>query len=94
MQFKRNKFGLEYEKNKPYFFHIPNYKPITFVSTRFLDDDLQRHTVDVDKLDDVLELEDPNAEQEDKDDDDVVDDVKLDEVPEQCQHCHRVGHIE
>jgi hypothetical protein len=69
LQFKRNKFGLGYEKNEFDFFHILDYsKPVTFVSTGFLCDDLQQHTMDDGKKElDVDDVED--------DDDDDVDDA-------------------
>jgi hypothetical protein len=50
-------------------------------------------------LDEAHDLEDHDEEHEDKDDFDVVDDddtldvSKLNDIPKQCQHCHRVGHI-
>jgi len=39
LHLKGNQYGLGYEKNVENLFHIPDYcKPITFVSSGFLDD--------------------------------------------------------
>ena len=101
VQLKRKKFGIGYDRTKLDFFHIPNYsKPMKFVSDAFLDDDLKMHIIDFHKLDEVPQLKDHHAKQEDKDDDVAGDDVagddedetldiaKLDYIPKQCQLCH------
>jgi hypothetical protein len=48
--FKRNRYGLGYEKDADNLFHIPNYKkPICFVSGGFLNDDKKTELEDIGK---------------------------------------------
>jgi hypothetical protein len=87
LRFKRNRYGLGYEKDGDNLFHIPNYcEPVCFVSGGFLNDDKK------------TELEDIGKEQvHDIVDDDVATDIpdhdnRSDKEPIQCKHYHRFGH--
>lgn len=86
IEVKRNTNGFGYENNDFDFFHIPNQsKLVKIVSASLLGDDSQVHIVD----DGVKARE---KKLEDQDNDDVVDDGRLDKVLEWCQHYHLVGH--
>jgi hypothetical protein len=84
LQFKRNKYGLGYEKYHDNFFHIPNYcKPLTFVSGGFLVNVDRKEELDKEHVHDVDTNFDDDTNVEDIDDnisikDLLVDDAQLD----------------
>jgi len=85
--FKRNRYGLGYEKDANNLFYIPNYcEPVCFVSGGSVNDNK------------TTDLEDIGKEQvHDIVDDDLATNIpdhdnRLDKEPIQCKHSHRFGH--
>ena len=87
--FKRNRYGLGYEKCD-HLFHIPDYrKPVSFVSGGFLDDANQKE----DFVDNGKNQVHNDIAVKTNDRIDTIDDDKLSKESFKCHHCHRVGHV-